>query len=36
LLDADPLADAGNLSHATIVIKGGAVYEPTALIDSIR
>ena len=36
LLDADPLADVGNLSHAEQVIKGGVVYEPTALIDSIR
>jgi imidazolonepropionase-like amidohydrolase len=36
LLDADPLADVGNLSHAQMVIKDGVVYEPKALIDSIR
>ena len=36
LLDADPLVDVGNLSHAERVIKGGVVYEPKALIDSIR
>jgi imidazolonepropionase-like amidohydrolase len=36
LLDADPIADVGNLSHAERVIKGGVVYEPKALIDSIR
>jgi imidazolonepropionase-like amidohydrolase len=36
LLDADPLTDVGNLSHAERVIKGGVVYEPKALIDSIR
>lgn len=36
LLDADPLADVGNFSHAQRVIKGGVVYDPKALIDSIR
>jgi imidazolonepropionase-like amidohydrolase len=36
LLDADPLADVANLSHAERVIKNGVVYEPKALIDSIR
>jgi imidazolonepropionase-like amidohydrolase len=36
LLDADPLADTANLSHAVRVIKGGTVYEPQALIESIR
>jgi imidazolonepropionase-like amidohydrolase len=36
LLDADPLADVANLSHADRVIKGGVVYDPKALIDSIR
>jgi len=36
LLDADPLADVGNLSRAERVIKGGVVYDPKALIDSIR
>jgi imidazolonepropionase-like amidohydrolase len=36
LLDADPLADVANLSHAEKVIKGGVVYDPKALIDSIR
>jgi imidazolonepropionase-like amidohydrolase len=36
LLDADPLADVANLSRAGRVIKGGVVYDPKALIDSIR
>ena len=36
LLDADPLADVGNLSHAGKVIKNGVVYDPKVLIDSIR
>jgi len=36
LLDADPLADVGNLSHAERVIKAGVVYDPKVLIDSIR
>jgi len=36
LLDADPLAGVANLSHAQRVIKDGVVYEPKALIDSIR
>jgi len=36
LLNADPLADVANLSHAERVIKGGVVYEPEKLIDSIR
>ena len=36
LLDADPLADVANLSHAERVVKGGVVYDPKALIDSIR
>ena len=36
LLDADPLADVANLSRASRVIKGGVVYEPAKLIDSIR
>jgi imidazolonepropionase-like amidohydrolase len=36
ILDADPLADVGNLSHAYRVIKDGAVFDPRELIDSIR
>ena len=36
LLDADPLADTANLSHAVRVIKDGTVYEPQALIATIR
>ena len=36
LLNDDPLADVANLSHAETVIKGGLVYTPKALIDSIR
>jgi imidazolonepropionase-like amidohydrolase len=35
VLDADPLADVANLSHARYVIKGGKVFEPRALIRSI-
>jgi imidazolonepropionase-like amidohydrolase len=36
LLDTDPLADVANLSRAESVIKAGVVYDPKALIDSIR
>ncbi len=36
LLDADPLADVASFSHAVRVVKGGVVYDPKALIDSIR
>ncbi len=36
LLNADPLADVANFSHAEHVIKGGVVYDPKQLIDSIR
>ena len=36
LFDADPLADVANLSRADRVIKAGVVYDPKALIDSIR
>lgn len=36
LLDADPLADVANLSRAERVIKAGVIYDPKALIDSIR
>jgi imidazolonepropionase-like amidohydrolase len=36
VLDADPLADVANLSHAARVIKDGVVYDPKTLIDSIR
>jgi len=36
LLDADPLADVGNLSRASTVIKGGVVYDPAALISSLH
>ncbi len=35
VLDADPLADVANLSHARYVIKGGKVFEPRALMRSI-
>jgi imidazolonepropionase-like amidohydrolase len=36
LLDADPLVDVANLSRAERVIKAGVVYDPKALINSIR
>jgi imidazolonepropionase-like amidohydrolase len=36
ILDADPLADVGNLSHAYRVIKNGVVFDPQQLINSIR
>ena len=36
MLDADPLADTANLSHAVRVIKGGTVYEPRALLETVR
>ena len=36
ILDADPLADVGNLSHAYRVVRNGVVFDPKGLIDSIR
>jgi imidazolonepropionase-like amidohydrolase len=35
LLDADPLADVANFSHAERVIKGGVVYDPMALMKQV-
>ena len=36
ILDADPLADIGNLEKVHRTIKGGVVYDPEALMESIR
>jgi imidazolonepropionase-like amidohydrolase len=36
VLDADPLADVQNLSHAWRVLKGGVVYDPVELMKSVR
>jgi imidazolonepropionase-like amidohydrolase len=36
LLDADPLADLQNLSHAYRVLKGGVIYDPAELMKSVR
>ena len=36
ILDADPLANVANLSRIHRVIKGGRVFDPDALIRSIR
>ena len=36
ILDADPLADIGNLAKVHRTIKGGVVYDPAALMESIR
>jgi imidazolonepropionase-like amidohydrolase len=36
LLDADPLADSANLGRVYRVIKDGRVYDPEALMKSIR
>ena len=36
ILDADPLADIGNLARVYRTIKGGVVYDPEALMESIR
>jgi len=36
VLDADPLANLQNLSHAYRVIKDGRVYEPEQLMKSVR
>jgi len=36
ILDADPLADIMNLSHVYRTIKGGVVYDPKELMESIR
>ncbi len=36
ILDADPLADIGNLAKVHRTIKGGVVFDPAALMESIR
>jgi len=36
LLDADPLADSGNLAKVNRVIKDGVVYDPEALMKSLN
>jgi imidazolonepropionase-like amidohydrolase len=36
ILDADPLADIGNLARVHRTIKGGVVYDPETLMESIR
>jgi imidazolonepropionase-like amidohydrolase len=36
VLDADPLANVANLSHIYRVLKDGVLYDPDALIASIR
>ena len=36
ILDADPLADIGNLAKVHRTIKGGVVFDPEALMESIR
>ena len=36
VLDADPLVDTANLGSVYRVIKDGRVFEPAALMDSIR
>jgi imidazolonepropionase-like amidohydrolase len=36
ILDGDPLADIGNLAKVYRTIKGGVVYDPEALMESIR
>jgi imidazolonepropionase-like amidohydrolase len=36
VLDADPLADVGNLRRISLVIKGGVVHDPGRLLASGR
>jgi imidazolonepropionase-like amidohydrolase len=36
VLDADPLADVANLSHASFVYKGGQEYRPQELMSALR
>jgi imidazolonepropionase-like amidohydrolase len=36
VLDADPLADTGNVGKVYRVIKNGVVYEPEKLMEAIR
>ena len=36
ILDADPLADIGNLARVHRTIKNGVMYEPEKLMESIR
>jgi imidazolonepropionase-like amidohydrolase len=35
ILDADPLADIGNLARVHRTIKGGVVYDPDVLMGSL-
>ena len=35
ILDADPLADIGNLARVHRTIKGGVVYDPVVLMRSL-
>jgi imidazolonepropionase-like amidohydrolase len=36
LLDADPLADTGNVGKVYRVIKNGVVYQPEKLMEAVR
>jgi imidazolonepropionase-like amidohydrolase len=36
ILDADPLADVGNLARVCRTVKGGVVYDPVALMESLH
>lgn len=36
ILDADPLADTDNLSHASLVIRNGRAFTPTELMSTVR
>ncbi|HXS52874.1 MAG TPA: amidohydrolase family protein, partial [Usitatibacter sp.] len=35
ILDADPLASVDNLSHASLVMKGGKLFTPEGLMKSL-
>jgi imidazolonepropionase-like amidohydrolase len=36
VLDADPLADVANLSHATAVFRNGREFSPARLMNSLN
>jgi imidazolonepropionase-like amidohydrolase len=36
ILDADPLADIGNLSHATLIVRDGRTFTPAELMSTVR
>ena len=36
ILEADPLADVGNLSHASLIVRDGRAFTPAELMSTVR